>query len=111
MVPAPKKIIRLSGLIGEDRQLKVTLPDEIPSGPVELTILVPESHTTSTHTDQLDLLRRRLEAHGHIQGVRLPTPTVNPTLLTDKQLMELGTLPPHAKPSHELINEDREDRV
>jgi hypothetical protein len=110
-VPISKKAIVLSGVVGEDRQLKVSLPDDVPAGQVELIIMMAAESGTGYENDRLSRLRTRLEAKGYLKDFHLPDPTVEPAPLTDAQLLELGKLSPGSRPSHDLINEDREDRV
>lgn len=112
MIPLHKRTIRLSGLIDPDGNLKVDLPKDLPPGPVQLDITMSEPHNTGTSLieNQLEILRVRLEANGH-PGIRLPDPNLPPAALTDAQLLEIGKLPPGVRPSHELIDEDRQDRV
>ena len=77
--------IRLNGIIGADRKLTVQLPLDVPDGPVELVVLLPEKAESPAEADRTEGSSAR-------------------------ELLELGKLPPNARPSHELINEDREDR-
>ncbi len=110
MSAIPKRAILLSGVVGEDRQLKVELPVEVPIGQVELIIMVP-GQPAAPADHRLKDLQSRLEANGTLANFHFPDPTIAPAPLTDAQLLELGTLPLGARPSHELIHEDREDRV
>jgi hypothetical protein len=111
MASMSKRAIWLSGLVGEDRQLKVDLPDEVQPGQVDLIIVLPDAPAAGPDDDKLSRLQARLVANGQISRFRLPDPTAGSAPLTDAQLLELGTLPSGARASHELINEDREDRV
>jgi hypothetical protein len=111
MASVSKRAILLSGVVSEDRQLQVELPDEVQPGHVDLIIMLPESPMAGFSEDKLSQLRARLEVNGHLSHFRLPDPTVEPAPLTDSQLLEVGTLPAGARPSHELIDEDRGDRI
>ncbi len=91
--------------IGEDRHLVLDLPADTPTGPVELVIrakqIVPESATELTREEA----RARLLAAGSlVTSIHAPEGTI---ALTPEELLELGKMPPGARPSEELIDEDR----
>src|SRR5438128_2139590 len=106
-----KRAILLSGVVGTDHQLQVELPDEVRPGHVDLIIMLADTSTIGFSEGKLSQLRTHLEANGHLSHFRLPDPSLEPVPVTDQELLELGTLPAGARPSHELINEEREDRV
>lgn len=112
--------IRLNGIIGADRKLTVQLPLDVPDGPVELVVLLPEKAESPAEADRtegssarahkLAELQMRVKMAGQEGTIRFPDPHANHASLSEAELLELGKLPPNARPSHELINEDREDR-
>jgi hypothetical protein len=106
MVPLSKRTIRLSGTIDPNGQLQVVLPSDIPPGPVELEITLPAGEPGLSWQEQLTILKARAEANGYADRIHFPTPSATP--LPSFEPIEL---PPGARPSHELIDEDREDRV
>jgi len=112
--------IRLNGIVGADRKLTVQLPLDVPDGPVELVVLLPEkpespaeaseNEGSSARAQKLAELQMRVKMAGQEGTIRFPNPHATPSPLSDTELLELGKLPLDARPSHELISEDREDR-
>jgi hypothetical protein len=100
--------VRLSAVINEDRELIVKLPDNIPSGPVELLIQLPETGDAITINPAREAARAKLVAAGLLSTAhRLPSGTRIPT---DAEVRAAGILPPGAKSSEELIDEDRNEK-
>lgn len=96
--------VRLSGTVTEDRQLIIQLPDEFPVGPIELLV-----HTVPQHENPLRTAARlKLAAAGLPGGAHLPESRIIPP--TDEEVLVAGTLPPDARLTHELIDEDRGER-
>jgi hypothetical protein len=91
--------------IGEDRHLVLDLPADTPTGPVELVIrakqIVSEPATELTREEA----RARLLAAGALVTNLGISDDIEP--ISDEELLELGKLPPGARPSEELIDEDR----
>lgn len=98
--------VRLSALVTEDHELNVKVPENIPPGRVELVIELPE--TTISPNSAREAARAKLAAAGLLvtehylaPGTRIPT---------DEEVRAAGILPPGARPSEELIDEDRNER-
>lgn len=99
--------ITLSAVVGHDRRLIVELPDDIPAGPVELTIRAVEKTVPLPNPDR-ERIRAKMMAAGILDlSIRAPDDTVR---LTAEELLRLGTLPADARSTSDLINEDRGPR-
>lgn len=98
--------IRLSAVVGEDRRLVIDLPPDTPLGPVELE--VRSAAPAPTQRDKpltREEARAKLLAAGYlVTSIHAPEGTVP---LTPEERMEIGRLPPGARPSKELVDEDR----
>jgi len=89
--------VKLSVYVGEDRKVTIQVPDEIPVGPAELTIRPTQTGALSA--------RDVLTAAGVLAtDLGIPDDT---EYVSDEELEELGTMPPGARPSEELIDEGR----
>jgi hypothetical protein len=95
--------IILSAVVGEDRRLIVELPKDTPLGQVNLIILP----ATSPDPDR-DAARAKLAAAGLLGQAHLPPAGMYEPAA--EELLAAGTLPPGARPTHELIAEDRDER-
>jgi hypothetical protein len=100
--------IWLSGVITEDHELIVKVPVDIPPGRVEVMIQSTPADETLPANPAREAARAKLAAAGllvteHVllPGTRIPT---------DAEVEAAGRLPPSARPSEDLINEDREER-
>src|SRR5687768_6026589 len=97
--------IRLPALITNDKQLIVKLPADIEPGEVEI-VIHPQPQTPSTITNPArEAARAKLAAAGKLSNAQqnvdhLPLPPDEPPFV----------LPPGARGSEELVNEDREER-
>ena len=97
--------ITLSIVVGEDRRLIVQLPDNIPAGPVELTVRPIEKTTVLFPNGERERIRAKMLTAGILDStIRAPENTVR---LAPDELLGLGTLPPGSRPTADLINEDR----
>jgi hypothetical protein len=89
--------IKISTTIGEDRRLVIDLPDDMPIGTVEVIIRSAD--------DVREVIREKLRAAGAlVTTLDIPPDAVR---LTPEERQRIGTLPPHARPSEALIDEDR----
>ncbi len=98
--------IRLSAVVGEDRRLVIDLPPDTPLGPVELEVR-PAAPVPTQRNKPLtrEEARAKLLAAGYlVTSIHAPEGTVP---LTAEERMEIGRLPPGARPSDELVDEDR----
>lgn len=105
--------ITLSAVVSEDHKLVIELPEDVPAGEVEVIIRPIAPQTTATQADdeyppynaKREEIRAKLLAAGILlTNIEVPEGTVP---LTPEERMRIGTLPPGARPSEELINEDR----
>jgi hypothetical protein len=100
--------LRFSVTIGEDRRLVIDLPPEMPLGPAEANVVIEMALSSEAVPDDRAVLMARLRAAGVIRE-SVPVP-VDARQLSDMERIKIGTLPPGARPSHELIDEDRGSR-
>lgn len=95
--------ITLSAVVGEDRRLVIDLPADTPVGQVELTIR--PLNETPPENPAREAARAKLLAAGFlVTSIHAPEGVVP---LTPEERMRIGKLPPGARPSDELISEDR----
>ncbi len=97
-------IITLPAVINENHDLIVQLPADIPPGQVEVTIRTISPVEAAGNAER-DRIREKLRAAGLLAIIPDFPETIEP--ITDEELEELGRLPPGAKSSEELIDEDR----
>lgn len=91
--------------IGEDRHLVLDLPADTPVGPVELVIRPKQAASEPVCELTREEARARLLAAGAlVTNLGIPD-DIKP--ISDEELLELGKMPPGARPSEELIDEDR----
>ncbi len=117
-------VIKLSVWVGEDKRLVVDLPPETPVGMLDVQILVPEvihkeavpiingEHIHGEHVETVAEERARFRKILSEAGL-LSTAHHAPAgyvPLSDEERMRLITLPPGARPTDELIDEDRGPR-
>jgi hypothetical protein len=97
--------IRIQTTIGEDRRLVIDLPPDTPTGPAELVIHPALSAQPEKKLLTREEARAKLLAAGKLATwIHAPEGTVP---LTPEERMRIGKLPPDARPSEELIDEDR----
>jgi hypothetical protein len=98
--------ITIEAEVGQDHRLTEPLPPEIPVGRVKLIIEpVQQSATPPRRPLTREEARARLLAAGKlVTDLHAPEGTV---ALTAEELLQIGQLPPNARPSEELIDEDR----
>lgn len=94
--------IHISTVIGEDRKLVVQLPLEIEPGEVE--VIIQSSVATLVNPARHSVRAKLLAARALVTQFESPADT-KPLSLEER--LRLGTLPPSARPSLDLINEDR----
>ncbi|MEZ4672162.1 MAG: hypothetical protein R3E39_30005 [Anaerolineae bacterium] len=100
--------IRLSAIVGKDRQIIIKLPDEIPEGEINLELRVLGS---SPNLNQ-EGARAKLLSAGKLAvytpaDLDIPADTVP---LTVEERMRIGRLPLGAPPSEVLVDDDRGER-
>lgn len=101
--------IKLSAIVGEDRQLHIKLPDEIPAGTIEIVIRSTVAQPMADPTSEREIVRAKLMAAGILatpEELGIPE-DIQPLPLEER--LRIGTMPPGARPSEELIDEDRGD--
>ena len=91
-------IVRVSGRVTEDHELTARVPDTIPPGPVELLIQFPDTAAPNAARAKLAAAGLLSAAHPLPPGTRVPS---------DAEVRAAGILPKEARPSEELIDEDR----
>jgi hypothetical protein len=100
--------IRLSGVINENHELIVTLPDDVPVGPVELVLQpITAPNQTEEPTTERERIRAQLMAAGVLvkpEDMHIPADL---EYVSDEELLEIGVLPEGAPRTDQLIDEDR----
>ena len=98
--------IQLSAIVDKNGQLTVKVPDNIPPGPINVIIQSPEPSALASNPAR-EAARTKLAAAGLLSSAhRLPPDTRIPT---DDEVHAAGMLPADARPSEELIDEDRNE--
>jgi hypothetical protein len=103
--------IRLSARVNEKHQLIVTLPDDVPVGPVEVLlqpVQTPVEPIAETDSER-ERIRAKLLAADFLvnpESLGIP-PDVKPLPLEER--LKIGQMPPGAKPVEMLVDEDRGD--
>lgn len=99
--------IHLSAIVDKNGQLTAKVPDNIPPGPISIIIQSPETSEVVQSNPAREAARAKLATAGLLGSAhRLPPNTRIPT---DAEVSVAGTLPPNARPSEDLINEDRNE--
>ncbi len=99
--------IQLSAIVDKNGQLTVKVPENIPPGPINIIIQSPETSTLPKINSAREVARAKLAAAGLLGSAhRLPDDTRIPT---DAEVHAAGILPADARPSEDLINEDRNE--
>jgi hypothetical protein len=97
--------IKVVTVIGEDRRLVIELPDEIPAGQVEVVVRSLEADARASRPLTREAARARLQAAGILSTAHHAPEGTVPLSLDERKT--LGTLPLDARPTSELIDEDR----
>ncbi len=92
--------------VGPDHRLIQPLPPEVPVGRIKLVIQpINEVPAPTSHPLTREEARAKLLAAGKlVADLHPPEGTV---ALAAEELLQIGQLPPNARPSEELIDEDR----
>lgn len=99
--------IQLSATVDKNGQLTAQVPDNIPPGPINIIIQSPETSTSTKTASARETARAKLAAAGLLSTAhRLPANTRIPS---DAEVEAAGKLPADARPSEDLINEDRNE--
>ncbi len=105
--------ITIPVIVDENRRVVLKLPDSTPIGLADLEIVVhPKADTangakeprTRGPNPATEAARIKLAAAGYLSNIRAPADAVP---LSDEEIARIGRLPPGARPSEELIDEDR----
>ncbi len=104
--------IRLLAVVNEKHELIVTLPDDVPVGPVELLLQPVKSPTkTSTKTTtERERIQAQLMAAGLLvkpEDLGIPA---NITPLSLEERLKIGQMPAGARPVEDLVDEERGER-
>jgi hypothetical protein len=103
--------LHFSVTIGEDRRLVIDLPPEVPVVPAEVTLQAELSPlpTRTTHITR-EAIMAALRESGLLAEPDEMGIEDDPDIYTDEELATVVTLMPGARPSHELVDEDRGPR-
>ena len=103
--------IRLTGVVNEKHELIVTLPDDVPVGPVELVLQpVAEPEQAKKPLTERERVLAQLRAAGLLVKPEDLVIPANLEYVSDDELLEIGILPEGAPRSDQLIDEDRGPR-
>src|SRR5919198_2120359 len=92
-------------VVGPDRRLVLDLPPSTPLGPADVVILPRMNAADESTTPARDTARAKLLTAGFLAtDIRAPDGTA---ALSDEDLARLGQLSTGARPSEDLIDEDR----
>lgn len=98
-------MMTISAVVGDDRRLVIELPPATPLGSVEVTIRSHEDLPTPMPHPTRAAARATLLAAGFLDTtIHAPAGTAR---LSDAEIAHIGTLPTVARPSEELVTEDR----
>jgi hypothetical protein len=104
--------IKLSVWVGEDKKLIIDLPAEVPVGQVDIVVIPREEAKSAYSPDysqawvaKREEFRKKLAEAGLLSTAHTAPPDTIP--LSPKELLDAGTLPPGARPTDELVDEDR----
>ena len=100
--------ITLSVMVGEDRRISIELPPGTPTGPAEVLVLPRGALAPAPANPAREAARAKLLAAGLLDTEVIDIGDYEP--LSDEELEHVGTLPRGARPSHELVDEDRGPR-
>ena len=105
------KTITVTAIVDEKRRIMIDLPDDIPVGPVQLTIQPLTTDETARSGDGLT----REEARARLIAAGLLTPGIkyapdDAVELTPEEEEELGRVLAGHRPVEDDINADREER-
>lgn len=99
--------IHLSAIVDKNGQLTVKVPDNIPPGPINIIIQSPETSEGVLNNPARETARAKLAAAGLLSSAHRLAP--NTRIPTDSEVDAAGKLPSNARPSEDLINEDRNE--
>jgi hypothetical protein len=109
-------VVKLSVWVGEDKRLIVDLPPEAPVGLVDIQIsphetqgpetgLLDRSESLESAAAKRERLRKKLMDAGMLSTAHRAPEGWTP--LTEEERIQLGALPPGARPTDEYVDEDR----
>jgi hypothetical protein len=92
-------------VVGTDRRLVIDLPSSTPVGPAEVVVRPRASGSDETGNPERDTVRAKLLAANFLTtDIHVPEEAV---ALSAEDIADLGRLPPDARPSEVLVDEDR----
>lgn len=97
--------VKLSVYVGEDRNVTIKFPDEVPVGQVDLIVQIPSEPAETKANPERERLRAKLLAAGAILTQVDVPPGARRLSVADR--MRLGMMPPGTPTALDLINEDR----
>ncbi len=98
-------ILTIPVMVDADRRLVIDLPASTPIGPAEVVIRPRSTAARETANPARDAARAKLLAAGFLTtDIYAPVEAVQ---LSEEDIARFGRLPPGARPSEDLIAEDR----
>ena len=99
--------IQLSAIVDKNGQLTVKVPENIPPGPINIILQSPEPSISALTNPAREIARAKLAAAGLLSSSHQLPP--NTRIPTNAEVYAAGVLPSGARPSEDLINEDRNE--
>ncbi|MCA0456792.1 MAG: hypothetical protein LCI00_22660 [Chloroflexi bacterium] len=99
--------VHLSAIVDKDGQLTIKVPDHIPPGPINIIIESQQPASAPQTNPARETARTKLAAAGLLSSAYETPP--HSRVPTDAEVEAAGTLPADARPSEELISEDRNE--
>lgn len=99
--------IQLSAIVDKNGQLTAKVPDNIPPGPIDIIIQAPEASDPALNNPSREMARSKLAAAGLLSSAHRLRPRTR--IPTDAEVVAAGILPSHARPSEELVDDDRNE--
>jgi hypothetical protein len=109
MVAQSKSVIHLSTFISEDRKVVIDLPPDVPTGEVELELVirpVVEDDEFPFNTER-ERIRAKMLAKGMLSTAHNPPDDME--FPTEDEIEQAGILPPGVRPSEDILREIRDE--
>jgi len=104
---AAMTLVKINAILNRDRQLLITLPDEMPLGPVEVTVKSVAEGSANALEDEAQTWAMLANA-GLLNTGRYALPAANP--LSEEEREELAELYSGEPSISDMIIEDRRER-
>src|SRR3712207_1551351 len=100
-----KHSITLNAVVGEERQITIQLPEDMPLGPVEVTVTPQAMSDTEIPELTRETARQKLAEAGFLSALSYAPPDT--TALTSEEREHIGGLFASTEPLSTIIDADR----